>query len=140
MHQILSTALAAALLAAAGTTQTTTFPLNPRSTFLRTNNDTPLAPLVIDLATLPAAPGNWLRITTIGAFRHVSPNERAATMDQDELLKKLGQLGRARDPTSDPRWEALSAGALSKEEAEALRRESEATEEGKRLHALFQPL
>jgi CHAT domain-containing protein/tetratricopeptide (TPR) repeat protein len=61
-------------------------------------------------------------------------------MDQDELLKKLGQLGRARDPTSDPRWEALSAGALSKEEAEALRRESEATEEGKRLHALFQPL
>lgn len=71
MRQFLSTALAAATLAAAGIAQTT-FPLNPRGTFLRTNNDAPLAPLVIDLASLPAAPGSWLRISTVGAFRHIN--------------------------------------------------------------------
>ena len=72
MHPILSSAPTTALLAATGTAQTTTFPLNPRATFLRTNNDTPLAPLVVDLTSLPAAPGSWLRITTVGAFRHIN--------------------------------------------------------------------
>lgn len=52
--------------------QSATFPLDPRATYLRTNNDSPAAPLVVALASLPAAPGTWLRVGTVGAFRHVS--------------------------------------------------------------------
>ncbi|MFO0761309.1 MAG: CHAT domain-containing protein [Byssovorax sp.] len=63
----------------------------------------------------------------------------STTMDEDDLLKKLGQLGEARELGSDPRWEALSAGKLSEAEAEAFRAEAEATEEGRRLYAMFRP-
>ncbi len=60
--------LAAAPLAA----QTWTYPLNPRSTFLRTNNDSPQPPLVVDLGALGVAPGTWLRVGTTGGFSYIS--------------------------------------------------------------------
>lgn len=49
--------------------QTWNFPLDPRASYLRTNNDQPSAPLLLDLATLGIAPGQWLRIGTVGAYR-----------------------------------------------------------------------
>jgi len=52
--------------------QTFTFPLDPRRTFLRTNNDTPQPPLVLDLAPLGAVPGTWLRIGTAGAYAYIA--------------------------------------------------------------------
>lgn len=60
------------LLLGAASAQTSTFPLNPRATFLRTNNDSPAAPLVLDLGTLGVTAGNWLRIGTTGAFRYIN--------------------------------------------------------------------
>lgn len=66
-------ALFAALgLATATTAQTWTFPLNPRAAYLRTNNDAPTAPLVLDLAALGLLPGQWLRVETTGDFRYVN--------------------------------------------------------------------
>jgi len=65
---LLATTFALANLGA----QVSTFPLDPRRTFLRTNSDAPLPPLVLDLATLPAAPGTWLRLESTGAFRHIN--------------------------------------------------------------------
>jgi len=66
--------LVAALLGLSGiaTAQTFTFPMNPRATYLRTNQDQPAAPLVLDLATLGATPGSWLRIGTTGGFRYIN--------------------------------------------------------------------
>lgn len=52
--------------------QTWTYPLNPRATFLRTNSDSPLPPLILDLGALGVAPGSWLRIGTVGAFSYIS--------------------------------------------------------------------
>src|SRR5262245_33898050 len=52
--------------------QTTTHPLDPRATFLRTNNDLPQPPLVLDLAALGATLGNWLRLESTGAFRYIA--------------------------------------------------------------------
>ncbi|MEZ6036918.1 MAG: hypothetical protein R3F29_05525 [Planctomycetota bacterium] len=52
--------------------QTWTWPLNPRQTYLRTNSDSPLAPLVIDLAALGIAPGDWLSVGSMGAFRYIN--------------------------------------------------------------------
>lgn len=46
--------------------------MNPRATYLRTNSDSPLPPLVLDLATFGAAPGQWLRIQSSGGFRYVA--------------------------------------------------------------------
>jgi hypothetical protein len=65
--------LAAAALATAvatGAAQSTTFPLDPRATFLRYDysQDFPMPPVVVPLATLGAAPGQWLRIESSGAF------------------------------------------------------------------------
>lgn len=61
-----------ALFAAASLAQTWTLPLNPRATYLRTNNDSPLAPLILDLASLGIAPGSWLQVGTIGGFRYIN--------------------------------------------------------------------
>ncbi len=52
--------------------QTWSFPLDPRRTYLRTNSDAPLSPLVLDLASLGIAPGQWLRIGSTGGFRYVN--------------------------------------------------------------------
>jgi hypothetical protein len=52
--------------------QTTTIPMDPRATYLRTNNDTPAPPLVVDLASLPAGAGTWLRVGTSGAYAYIS--------------------------------------------------------------------
>lgn len=59
-------------LAAGLAAQTFTYPLNPRATYLRTNLDSPLPPLVLDLAALGIAPGTWLRVGTTGAFRYIN--------------------------------------------------------------------
>jgi hypothetical protein len=58
--------------AAGAPAQTFTYALNPRATFLRTNQDSPLAPLVLDLGALGIAPGQWLRIESTGGFRYIS--------------------------------------------------------------------
>ncbi|MBX3464874.1 MAG: hypothetical protein KF830_17030 [Planctomycetes bacterium] len=60
-------AFASAVLA-----QSWTFPMSPRATYLRTNQDSPLPPVVVDLAALGLAPGQWLRIGSTGAFRHIT--------------------------------------------------------------------
>lgn len=52
--------------------QTFTYPLNPRATYLRTNQDQPAPPLVLDLAALGIAPDTWLRVGTTGGFRYVN--------------------------------------------------------------------
>ncbi|MFO1078370.1 MAG: hypothetical protein U1E73_11670 [Planctomycetota bacterium] len=64
--------LASLLLTLTVAAQTVTLPLDPRRTYLRTNNDSPLAPLVVDLATLPAPAGTWLFVETSGYFRYFS--------------------------------------------------------------------
>lgn len=61
-----------ALLTTGLAAQSWTFPFNPRATYLRTNNDTAAAPLVLDLATLGVAPGQWLRLGTTGGFRYIN--------------------------------------------------------------------
>lgn len=50
--------------------QSTTIPLDPRATFLLYDYsyDFPMPPAVVSLATLGAAPGQWLRIQSSGAF------------------------------------------------------------------------
>jgi hypothetical protein len=47
-----------------------TFSVNSQSTYLRTNNDSPVAPLFINLTTLPLAvtPGAVLTLTTVGDY------------------------------------------------------------------------
>lgn len=52
--------------------QTFTYPLNPRATYLRTNQDQPAPPLVLDLAAIGAPAGTWLRVGTTGGFRYIS--------------------------------------------------------------------
>lgn len=52
--------------------QSWTFPIDPRATYLRTNNDNPAPPLVLDLASLGIAPGTWLRVGSVGAFRYIN--------------------------------------------------------------------
>ena len=64
--------LALALVAGAAQAQTWTLPMSPRATYLRTNSDAPLPPVVLDLVALGVAPGQWLRIESTGAFRYVS--------------------------------------------------------------------
>lgn len=71
-NQLFRGLLAAAALGLGLPAQTFTFPLNPRATFLRTNSDSPVAPLVVDLAALGVAPGSWLRIGSTGGFRYVN--------------------------------------------------------------------
>ncbi len=70
--RLLQSLLAAAALGLCLPAQTFTFPLNPRATFLRTNSDSPVAPLVVDLVGLGVAPGSWLRIGSTGGFRYVN--------------------------------------------------------------------
>ena len=52
--------------------QTFTYPLNSRATYLRTNQDQQVAPLVLDLAAIGAPPGSWLRVGTTGGFRYIN--------------------------------------------------------------------
>ncbi len=66
-HSLFVTALA---LAAQATAQTWTSQMDPRATYVRTNNDSPLPPLILDLAAFGAVPGQWLRIQSTGAFRY----------------------------------------------------------------------
>jgi hypothetical protein len=75
-HRFLWSLLAAlaALAALAGSVpaQSWSFPLDPRRTYLRTHQDSPLPPLVLDLASLGITPGAWLRVGTTGAFRYIN--------------------------------------------------------------------
>lgn len=66
--------LVAALLGLGSTAaaQTFTYPLHPRAAYLRTNQDQPTAPLLLDLATIGAPPGTWLRVGSTGGFRYVN--------------------------------------------------------------------
>ncbi len=68
MNSSLSCLVAALAFATGVSAQTWSFPLNPRAIFLRANNDSPAAPLVLDLASLGVAPGQWLRVGTTGDF------------------------------------------------------------------------
>lgn len=64
--------LLSSLAMATAAAQTWTFPMDPRAAYLRTNNDSPTAPLVLDLATLGITPGQWLHLETAGAYRHIN--------------------------------------------------------------------
>ena len=63
-------------------------------------------------------------------------------MSDDELLQRLARIAREEedDERLDPRWEALAAGTLPVEEAEALRREAEESMQTKTRHDAFSPL
>lgn len=45
-----------------------TISLNPKSTYLRTHQDTPAAPAVVSLPTHGLAPGDWIELTALGDF------------------------------------------------------------------------
>lgn len=72
MNTLLPAASALFLLAASAAAQTWSYPLDPRATYLRTNQDSPLPPLVLDLPALGIAPGQWLRLESTGAFRYIN--------------------------------------------------------------------
>ncbi len=72
MNLSLCCLVATAALATEVAAQSWSFPLNPRATYLRTNNDSPLAPLILDLGSLGLAPGDWLRIESTGGFRYIN--------------------------------------------------------------------
>lgn len=69
MRHHLLTALLPLLAAPLATAQTFSFPIDPRATFLRAENDPVQPPLVLDLNTLGATPGSWLEIGTSGAYQ-----------------------------------------------------------------------
>lgn len=50
----------------------TTFPMSPQACFHRLNQDTAQPPLILSLAQLGTAPGQYLRIGTVGAYRYVN--------------------------------------------------------------------
>lgn len=69
----ISLLLAAALpLATDLVAQSWTLPMDPRASYLRTNNDTPAPPLLLDLGAMGLGAGQWLRIGTVGAYRSVN--------------------------------------------------------------------
>lgn len=55
---------------ASAAAQSMTFPMDPRATFLLYDysSDWPMPPVIVPLATLGAAPGQWLRVQSSGAF------------------------------------------------------------------------
>ncbi len=65
------TVAASLFLAAGASSQSWSWPLDPRAAYLRTNSDTPTAPLILNLGSLGIEPGDWLRIETTGACRQV---------------------------------------------------------------------
>lgn len=85
MHDTFPSLVRAGCLFAAltsGAFAQSTFSLDPRSTFYRTQNDAPTPPLVLTLASLGAAPGQWLLLQTTGAFININggpDNYRALT-------------------------------------------------------------
>ena len=58
------------LLALCGSSlgQVTTLQADPRSTYLRTNLDTPSDPVAISISSLGVVPGQQLRLEALGAF------------------------------------------------------------------------
>lgn len=69
----ISLLLAAALpLATDLVAQSWTLPMDPRASYLRTNNDNPAPPLLLDLGAMGLGAGQWLRIGTVGAYRSVN--------------------------------------------------------------------
>ncbi|HEX5050329.1 MAG TPA: hypothetical protein VFZ65_01025 [Planctomycetota bacterium] len=72
MKPSLLSCLTLSVLATSAVAQSYTYPLNPRSTYLRTNSDSPLPPLILDLVALGIPPGTWLRLGTVGAFSYYS--------------------------------------------------------------------
>lgn len=49
--------------------QSWVMPLDPRAIYLRTNNDSPLPPRILDIAAVGIVPGDWLEIGTSGTYR-----------------------------------------------------------------------
>lgn len=78
MQRLLAVLLSLPAAAGGLPAQTTTLPLDPRATYLRTNNDTPAPPLVVTLASLPAPPGTWLQVGTTGAYRYINGGQDTA--------------------------------------------------------------
>ena len=66
-HSLFRTAALLAGLAVPVVAQTT-FAINPRAAYYRTNSDSPAPPLMISLATVGALPGQWLLLQTAGGF------------------------------------------------------------------------
>lgn len=70
MH--LTASLSVLLLGTAAMAQSWSFSLDPRASYLRTNNEVPAAPLVLNLASMGLTSGDWLRIETVGAYRSIA--------------------------------------------------------------------
>lgn len=63
--------LSALALAACAAAQSP-FPLSPQACFYRINQDSAQPPLILSLASLGVAPGQYLRIGSVGAFRYIN--------------------------------------------------------------------
>lgn len=72
MNRISTGVLLPFVLAAAATAQTWTWSLDPRAAYVRTNNDSPVAPLVVNLGSLGIAAGDWLSVGSQGTFRYIN--------------------------------------------------------------------
>lgn len=72
MNRISTGVLFSLLMATAATAQTWTWSLDPRAAYVRTNNDSPAAPLIVDLGSLGIASGDWLGIGSQGTFRYIN--------------------------------------------------------------------
>lgn len=62
--------LLTSLLAASSVAQVFSISVDPRATYLQTVNDAPATPLVVSLASLGVAPGQWLRLASTGDYRY----------------------------------------------------------------------
>lgn len=72
MHAILPLLSSLTLIAAGATAQTWTGAMHQRASFYRTSSDSPMPPVVLDLAALGIAPGQWVRIESQGGFSYVA--------------------------------------------------------------------
>jgi hypothetical protein len=93
---------AAAALPHAALAQSTVVPLNPRGTFLRTNQDSPGLPAIRTLAGLSVAPGDLIRIRVLGEYVFNSGGSTSSTCiavfsSSDSLLAATGIVQRVPD-------------------------------------------
>ncbi len=64
--------------AATGVNGQTSFSLDPRGTYLRTNSDSPNAPLIVDLAAIGITSGETIRLSVAGSYQQTgSPADQS---------------------------------------------------------------
>ncbi len=80
MRQTILTILALTSLASHAAIAQVTVPINPRGSFIRTNQDSPTAPAVRTLTSLGIAQGNQIRIRVLGEFTYNTSNAIGRSM------------------------------------------------------------